>query len=110
LFGCQCVIFIHADVSAGREQAMVELGAEVRRVDGNYDDSVREAARSAERHGWLVVSDTSYEGYIDIPRDITASSVTVTFRVMFLSRAVAVVWRLPCVAFSGTCGEKCGRD
>jgi diaminopropionate ammonia-lyase len=72
LFGCQCVIFIHADVSAGREQAMVELGAEVRRVDGNYDDSVREAARSAERHGWLVVSDTSYEGYIDIPRDITA--------------------------------------
>ena len=72
LFGCGCVIYIHADVSEGRERAMAELGAEVRRIDGNYDDSVKEAAMAAEANNWIVVSDNSYEGYLDIPKDVTA--------------------------------------
>jgi diaminopropionate ammonia-lyase len=42
----------------------------VRRVPGNYDDAVRQAARDAEAEGWIVVSDTSYPGYTDIPRDV----------------------------------------
>jgi diaminopropionate ammonia-lyase len=40
------------------------------RTPGNYDDSVRRAAEDAERNGWFVVSDTSYEGYVDVPRDV----------------------------------------
>ena len=40
------------------------------RCPGNYDDAVREAASQAARHGWLVVSDTSYPGYLDVPRDV----------------------------------------
>jgi diaminopropionate ammonia-lyase len=31
---------------------------------------VRQAARDAEANGWIVVSDTSYPGYTDIPRDV----------------------------------------
>ncbi len=69
-FGCRCVIYIHATVSEGRERAMADLGAEVRRVAGNYDDSVRQAAADAETNGWYVVSDTAYEGYTEIPRDV----------------------------------------
>jgi diaminopropionate ammonia-lyase len=72
LFGCNCVIFIHADVSEGREQAMAELGADVRRINGNYDDSVKEAAKAAEANDWIVVSDNSYDGYVDIPKDVAA--------------------------------------
>lgn len=68
--GCRCVIVVHAQVSEERVAAMVALGAEVRRIAGNYDASVREAQRLAEQHGWQVVSDTSYEGYEDIPRDV----------------------------------------
>ena len=70
MFGCKCIIYIHADVSEGRKQAMESYGAEVRRVDGDYDESVRQAARDAEEKGWYVVSDTSYEGYLDVPRDV----------------------------------------
>ncbi len=70
LFGCRCVIYIHRDVSAGREQAMTAFGAEVVRVDGNYDDSVRIAAEQAAAHGRIIVSDTSYPGYLDIPRHV----------------------------------------
>ncbi len=68
--GCRAVIYIHATVSEGRKEAMEAFGAEVRRVAGNYDDSVRQAAADADANGWFVVSDTSYEGYREIPRDV----------------------------------------
>jgi diaminopropionate ammonia-lyase len=70
LFGCRCVIYIHETVSQGRADAIARYGAAVRRVPGNYDDAVRQAARDAAANGWIVVSDTSYEGYTDIPRDV----------------------------------------
>jgi diaminopropionate ammonia-lyase len=69
-FGCRCVIFVHATVSQGRVDAIAAHGAEVRRVPGTYDDAVREAARVAAAEGWHVVSDTSWEGYTDVPRAI----------------------------------------
>jgi diaminopropionate ammonia-lyase len=70
-FGCRCVIFVHEHVSQGRRDAIARYGAEVREVKGNYDDSVREAQRTAEREkGWFVVSDTSYPGYTEVPRDV----------------------------------------
>jgi diaminopropionate ammonia-lyase len=65
--GCRCVIFIHQGVSEERAAAIARYGAEVRRTAGSYDDSVREAAETAKREGWTVVSDTSWEGYEDIP-------------------------------------------
>ena len=68
--GCRAVIYIHATVSEGRKAAMEAFGAEVRRVAGNYDDSVRQAASDATANGWFVVSDTSYDGYLEIPRDV----------------------------------------
>jgi diaminopropionate ammonia-lyase len=69
-FGCRTVILIHATVSEGRKRAIEAYGAEVRRIDGTYDDSVRAAQDLADANGWIVVSDTSYPGYEDIPRDV----------------------------------------
>jgi diaminopropionate ammonia-lyase len=69
-FGCGCVIYVHETVSRGRADAIAAYGAEVRRVSGTYDDAVRQAARDAGANGWIVVSDTSYPGYVDIPRDV----------------------------------------
>ena len=70
MFGCRCIIYIHRDVSAGREQAMQALGAEVIRIDGNYDASVKQADTEANLHQRIIVSDTSYPGYMDIPKDV----------------------------------------
>lgn len=72
LMGCRSVIFIHENVSQGRERALAQLGARVVRIAGNYDDSVRAAQQAADREGWHVVSDTSYAGYTQIPRDVMA--------------------------------------
>jgi diaminopropionate ammonia-lyase len=68
--GCNCFIVLHAQVSAEREQPIAALGANIVRISGNYDESVQEAARLASENGWQVVSDTSYEGYEEIPRDV----------------------------------------
>lgn len=70
MFGARAVIFIHATVSEGRADAIRRYGAEVVRTPGNYDDSVREADRTAAANSWFVVSDTSYPGYTDVPRDV----------------------------------------
>lgn len=69
-FGCSCVIYIHGTVSEGRKQAIENYAAQVVRVPGNYDDAVRQAAVDAEQHKRCVVSDTSYPGYMDVPRDV----------------------------------------
>ncbi len=69
-FGCACAIYVHERVSAARCEAIARYGARIVRTAGNYDDSVRQAASDARANGWFVVSDTSYEGYVDVPRDV----------------------------------------
>ena len=69
-FGAPCRIYIHAEVSEGRAAAMRDLGAEVIRIDGDYDESVRLAKEEAEANKWFVVSDTSWPGYSLPPLDV----------------------------------------
>jgi diaminopropionate ammonia-lyase len=64
------VIFVHPGVSQGRREAIAAFGAEVREVSGNYDDSVRASDAAAREGGWLLVSDTSWPGYTEVPRDV----------------------------------------
>jgi diaminopropionate ammonia-lyase len=68
--GCRCVIVLHKHVNDERRIAIEALGAEIVQIEGNYDESVKEAARLAREHAWHVVSDTSFEGYEKIPRDV----------------------------------------
>ena len=61
-FGCECMIYMHENVSQGRQEAVEAFGAKVVRVPGNYDDSVRQADQDAKANSWHIVSDTSYPG------------------------------------------------
>ncbi len=69
-FGAACAIFVHGGVSQGRIDAIACFGAAIHVVPGTYDDAVRAAAAEAERQGWFIVSDTSWPGYTEVPRDI----------------------------------------
>lgn len=80
--GCRCVIVLHANVSVEREEAIAVYGAQIVRIKGNYDESVEEAARLATTNGWQVVSDTSYEGYEDIPRDVMQGYGTIAAEIV----------------------------
>ncbi len=70
LFGNRCVIFLPKFTSADKEAAIRARGAEVIRVDGDYDTAVAECRRQAEARGWTIISDTSWEGYDSVPRSV----------------------------------------
>jgi len=100
MFGSRCVIYIHADVSQGRQQSMEALGAEVIRIAGNYDDSVKDADQAAQEHGWIVVSDNSYPGYMEIPKDVSRG-----YSVMLAEAAEQLDGEIPSHIFiQGGCG------
>ena len=63
----KCVIYVHRETSKARIDAIRGYGAEVKVVDGNYDDAVRLIAEDAKKYGWTIISDTSWDGYTEIP-------------------------------------------
>jgi len=67
LFGYPCVIFLPAFASVEKEAAIRLRGAEIIRVDGDYEAAVAQCRDVAAANGWIVVSDTSWDGYSKIP-------------------------------------------
>ena len=70
--GCAAKIYIHAHVSEAREAAMAAYGADIIRVNGNYEASLEACKQDAAAHGWQIVSDTSWEGYHEVPLMVMA--------------------------------------
>lgn len=66
--GFKSIIYVHKHTSRARIRSIEKNGAKVVVVDGNYDDAVRKVYQDAQANGWEVVSDTSWEGYDDIPK------------------------------------------
>ena len=65
--GFKSIIYVHENTSEARIHAILQNGAEVKVVKGTYDDAVRLVNQDAQKNGWQVVSDTSWEGYEEIP-------------------------------------------
>ena len=72
LFECNAVIYIHEHVSDARENAIKEYGAHVIRIKGNYEASLAACKADADKNGWQIISDTSWDGYEDIPLQVMA--------------------------------------
>ncbi|WP_421995021.1 diaminopropionate ammonia-lyase [Reyranella sp.] len=70
LFGNRCVVFLPKFTSAEKEAAIRARGAEVVRIDGDYDTAVAECKRVSAEKGWTIISDTSWEGYDSAPRSV----------------------------------------
>ena len=68
LVGCHARVYLSESVAPARAEAIAGEGADVIRVSGSYDDAVRKATADAIAHGWVVVSDTSWPGYEEIPQ------------------------------------------
>ena len=64
---CRARVYVSRYVAATRREAIESEGATVVIVDGTYDDAVRQMATDATARGWVVVSDTSWDGYTEIP-------------------------------------------
>ena len=65
--GCKAMIYVHKGTSQARIDSIKEKGAEVHVVDGTYDDAVKQLTIDAQNNDWQIISDTSWDGYEDIP-------------------------------------------
>ena len=70
--GLKCKIFISEFVSESRAEAMRNLDAEVIRVKGNYDNSLKECIEQSNKNNWEIVQDVSWENYKEVPKLIMA--------------------------------------
>ena len=67
LLGHPARIVVPPGVSRPAVEAILGEGAEVSAVEGTYDDAVAEAARLAAEIGGVLVQDTAWEGYEEVP-------------------------------------------
>ncbi len=67
MLGVGCVVYMPRGSSAERLENIRAQGAQAQILDLNYDDAVRYAAAQAECNGWVLVQDTSWDGYEIIP-------------------------------------------
>ena len=61
------VVYMPKGSAIERLHNIQALGAEASITEFNYDDAVRLAGEGAEKYGWVMVQDTAWEGYEDIP-------------------------------------------
>ena len=74
--GHRSVVFMPKGTAAERLENIRKLGAEASITDVNYDDTVRLARQYAAEHQGIVVQDTSWEGYNDVPLHIMQGYTT----------------------------------
>lgn len=65
--GQKAVVYMPKGSAQERLKNIQAEGAEASITDLNYDEAVRLANRQAEEKGWVMVQDTAWEGYEDIP-------------------------------------------
>ena len=74
--GHRAVVFMPKGTAEERLENILRLGAEASITDCNYDDSVRLARQYAAEHEGIVVQDTSWEGYHNVPLHIMQGYTT----------------------------------
>jgi len=81
-FGFRSVVYMPRGSAEERLQNIRAEGAQAFITEFNYDGAVRLAARMAQEKGWVMVQDTAWEGYEDIPRWIMQGYATMGLEAM----------------------------
>lgn len=77
-----CVVYMPKGSAEERLNNIKALGADASITDLNYDDAVRLANEGVEKNGWVLIQDTAWEGYEDVPRWIMQGYTTMGYEIM----------------------------
>jgi diaminopropionate ammonia-lyase len=72
----KAVILVPADTAESQIKNIKKQRGKVVVVDGDYDAAVARAREEAERNGYVLIQDTSWDGYTEIPTLITVGYKT----------------------------------
>ncbi|HIW20676.1 MAG TPA: diaminopropionate ammonia-lyase [Candidatus Dorea intestinavium] len=73
------VVYMPKGSAKQRLEAIRKEGAEASITDFNYDEAVRYAYENGQKNNWIMVQDTAWEGYTDIPTWIIQGYATMAF-------------------------------
>ncbi len=66
--GLKCKIFISEYVTESRGKAMADLGADVIKIKGNYENSLIECIKQSTENNWQIVQDVAWKDYTIVPK------------------------------------------
>ena len=66
--GVNCKIFISENVSNPRAFEMKKLGADIIRVKGNYEKSLKICKDISKKKGWKIIQDVAWKNYEYVPK------------------------------------------
>ena len=75
----KCIVYMPKGSAKERVENIALEGAEVTVQDLNYDECVRLADENAKKNGWVMIQDTAWDGYEDIPKWIMQGYMTMAF-------------------------------
>ncbi len=76
--GQECVIHMPKGSAKERLDNIKAEGARADITEFNYDDAVRLSSKEADENGWVLVQDTSWDGYEEIPTRIMQGYTTLS--------------------------------
>ena len=65
--GLKCKIFISEHVSERRGKIIEDLGAEVFKVNGDYENSLLECIKQSTKNNWQIIQDVAWKDYTLVP-------------------------------------------
>jgi len=80
--GQKSVVFMPRGSSITRLNNIRKEGADASIIDGNYEYAVKLAEEMARQKGWVVIQDTAWEGYEEIPTWIMQGYGTIIYEAL----------------------------
>ena len=116
--GCDAYVYLPKSTATERLQNILNLGVHAEITDFSYDDAVRYAMKMAKENGWILIQDTSWPGYEDIPTKIMQGYTTMGAEIkeqlrdvvpthIFLQAGVGAMAGAMTAYFSDLYGGKC---
>ena len=113
--GQKSVVYMPKGTAKERLDNILALGSDASITDLVYDDAVRLSQKMAKEKGWVVVQDTSWDGYEEIPHKIMEGYVTMAAEAgeqlgdvkpthIFLQAGVGSMAAAVCAYFVAVCG------
>ena len=91
LFGCRAHVYMPCGTQEVRAEAIRRVGpAEVVITELSYDDTVQLAKQVGEQHGWILIQDTAWDGYEQIPTWIIQGYLTMASETVEQLEALSV--------------------
>ena len=88
--GYPCIIYMPKGSEPTRRNNILALGAQCSITDLNYDDTVRMTWNLAQQKGHVMVQDTAWDGYEQIPAWIMQGYLTLAAEILEQMRAASI--------------------